>query len=44
MAVFVETDRAALQVIRQNLQFTRLEERARVIGSDAVKAVAIPEG
>ena len=38
-AVFVEQDRAALSVIRQNLRFTHLEERARVIGSDVLKAV-----
>ena len=40
MAVFVEQDRAALQVIRQNLDFTHLADRATVIGSDAVRAVA----
>ncbi len=40
MAVFVEHDRAALKVIRQNLQFTRLSDRARVIGSEAVRAVS----
>ena len=40
MAVFVEQDRAALQVIRQNLKFTHLEDRATVIGTDAVRAVA----
>lgn len=39
-AVFVEQDRAALRVIRDNLQFTRLQERARVIAQDAVKAVS----
>lgn len=40
MAVFVEQDRAALQVIRENLKFTHLEDRATVIGTDAVRAVA----
>ena len=38
-AVFVEQDRAALSVIRQNLRCTHLGERARVIGSDVLKAV-----
>ena len=36
-AVFVEKDRAALKVIRENLRFTHLEERAEVICEDAVK-------
>ncbi len=44
MAVFVETDRAALQVIRQNLQFTRLADRARVLGMEAVHAVLSMNG
>ena len=44
MAVFVETDRAALQVIRQNLQFTRLADRARVLGMEAVRAVLSMNG
>lgn len=39
-AVFVEQDRAALSVIRQNLRFTHLEEHARVIGLDVLKAAA----
>ena len=38
-AVFVEQDRAAVQVIRHNLRFTHLEDRARIIGMDAVQAV-----
>ena len=39
-AVFVEKDRAALKVIRENLRFTHLEERAEVICQDAVRAVS----
>ncbi len=42
MAVFVEQDRSALQVIRYNLHFTRLEERAKVVAGDAVRAVCGP--
>lgn len=38
-AVFVEQDRAALQIIRQNLHFTHMEDRAKVIPSEAVRAV-----
>lgn len=44
LAVFVEQDRGALQVIRHNLHFTHLEDRAKVIGSDAVRAVASMDG
>ena len=40
LAVFVEQDKAALSVIRLNLRFTHLEDRAQVVGSDAVRAVA----
>ncbi len=39
-AVFVEQDRAALQVIRENLQFTRLADKARVIAGEAVRTVS----
>ncbi len=38
-AVFVEQDRAALQIIRQNLHFTHMEDRAKVIPSEVVRAV-----
>ena len=44
LAVFVEQDRAALRVIRQNLKFTHLEERSRIIGADAVRTVASMNG
>lgn len=44
MAVFVENDKAALQVIRHNLQFTRLKDRAKVLGQEAVKAVISMNG
>ena len=40
LAVFVEKNQAALKVIRENLHFTHLEERADVICRDAVKAAA----
>ncbi len=40
LAVFVEQDRAALQVIRQNLHFTHLEDRAKVLCQEAVRAVS----
>jgi 16S rRNA (guanine966-N2)-methyltransferase len=43
-AVFVEQDRAALQVIRQNLQFTKLSDRAVVTGMEAVRAVTSMNG
>ena len=43
-AVFVERERAALQVIRENLRFTHLEDRARILGMDAVRAVASMDG
>lgn len=39
-AVFVEKDHAALKVIRENLRFTHLEDRAEVICQDAVRAVS----
>lgn len=38
-AVFVEKDREALRIIRENLSFTRLSDRADVIADDAVRAV-----
>ncbi|MCI8402271.1 MAG: 16S rRNA (guanine(966)-N(2))-methyltransferase RsmD [Lachnospiraceae bacterium] len=38
-AVFVENDERALSCIRQNLDFTRLGERARVIGCEATEAI-----
>lgn len=43
-AVFVEQERGALQVIRENLQFTRLAGGARVIPGDAVRAVISMDG
>ena len=43
-AVFVEQDRGALQVIRENLRFTRLADRSRVIAGDAVRAVGSMDG
>lgn len=39
-AVFVEQDRAALQIIRQNLAFTHLQDRAVVVPGEAVRSVA----
>ncbi len=39
-AVFVEQDRAALQIIRQNLHFTHLEERAKVMQAEVVRCVS----
>ncbi len=44
IAVFVEQDKAALSVIRQNLRFTHLEDRAKVIGCDAVRAISSMKG
>lgn len=38
-AVFVEKNRAALSCIQENLQFTKLEGRARIIGSDCIYAL-----
>src|SRR5919202_1586835 len=38
-ATFVELDREALETIRQNLQLTRLAERAEVVRADAFKFV-----
>ena len=43
-AAFVEQDRGALQVIRQNLNFTHLTEHARVIAGDAVRTVVSMDG
>lgn len=37
-AYFIENDRRAVKCIQDNLQFTRLAERAMVIGQDAVTA------
>lgn len=37
-AYFIENDRRAVKCIQDNLQFTRLAERAVVIGQDAVTA------
>ena len=42
-AVFVEKDHAALKVIKENLRFTHLEDRADVICQDAVKVAASME-
>ncbi|MDO4621507.1 MAG: 16S rRNA (guanine(966)-N(2))-methyltransferase RsmD [Eubacteriales bacterium] len=39
--VFVEQNRQAVKVIRENLQFTRLEDKAEVLQMDAVSAVAV---
>lgn len=39
-AVFVEKDREALGVIRENLHFTHLEDRATVLADDAVRTVS----
>ena len=38
-AVFVERDRRACQCIRDNLQFTRLAERGRLIAGDVITAL-----
>ncbi len=43
-AAFVEQDRNALQVIRQNLNFTHLTENARVIAGDVIRIVASMDG
>ena len=43
-AAFVEQDRNALAVIRQNLNFTHLTEHARVIAGDAVRIVRSMDG
>ena len=43
-AAFVEQDRNALQVIRQNLNFTHLTENARVIAGDVIRTVASMDG
>ncbi len=40
LSVFVEQDRAALQIIRQNLQFTHLEDRARVMPGEVVRCIS----
>ena len=38
-AVFVENNRKAAGIIRENLAFTKLSDRARVLGSDALSAI-----
>ncbi len=43
-AAFVEQDRQAVQVIRQNLHFTHLAEHARVIAGEAVRTVRAMDG
>ena len=43
-AAFVEQDRNALQVIRQNLNFTHLTQNARVIAGDVVRIVTSMNG
>lgn len=43
-AAFVEQDRNALQVIRQNLNFTHLTENARVIAGDVIRTVTSMDG
>lgn len=43
-AAFVEQDRNALQVIRQNLNFTHLTENARVIAGDVIRIITSMDG
>ena len=43
-SVFVESDRKAQQVIRANLEFTHLKEKARIIGAEAVRTVQSMDG
>lgn len=43
-AVFVEHNRQALECIRENLRFTRLEDQARVMGMDVMTALSRLEG
>ncbi len=43
-AVFVEQDERAVQVVRENLRATRLEERAAVMHCDALTALKRLEG
>lgn len=38
-ALFVEKDKKALSCIRENLQFTKLDKKARIIGSDCMYAL-----
>ena len=38
-AVFIEKDRRALECIRDNLSFTKLKDKARVIPSDVLRAL-----
>jgi 16S rRNA (guanine(966)-N(2))-methyltransferase RsmD len=42
-AVFVENNRAALDCIQSNLQFTRLKDNAQVLVMDAVSSIAYLE-
>ena len=42
-AVFVERDRAALSCIKENLQFTKLMDRARVLPLDVFRALDLLE-
>ena len=44
LAAFVEQNRQALDCIRKNLKFTRLEEQARVLGRDVFSALSQMEG
>ena len=44
LAVFVEQNQQALDCIRKNLKFTRLEEQARVLGRDVFSALSQMEG
>ena len=41
MAVFVESDQAALNCLRHNLQFTKLADRARVMGQTVSTAIEL---
>ncbi len=43
-AVFVEKNPKAVACIRENLQFTKLEEKAEVIAKDALSAIGYLEG
>ena len=43
-AVFVENQRQAVECIRENLKFTRLEEQSRVIAADVFSALSRLEG
>lgn len=43
-AVFVENNRKAAACVRENLSFTRLSDRARVLDADAISALKMLEG